>query len=181
METKTFGDKKLTIAPLSAKDLKHAKRFMNFINSLVEEDAKILMNKKKTLKEETEFVKDAVKKTKEGNKIFLVAKDDEKVVANTGFELEGYKKNHIAKLGIAIRQEYRGIGLGNYMLGAVMKLAKEKLKPTPKIFQLEVYANNKPAIGLYKKMGFKIVGKIPKQLQYKGKLITEYIMIKEVK
>ena len=53
----------------------------------------------------------------------------------------------------------------------VMKLAKKELKPTPKIFQLEVYENNKPAIGLYKKMGFKIVAKVPKQIQHKDLIL----------
>jgi len=41
---------------------------------------------------------------------------------------------------------------------------------------LEVYVNNEPAIKLYKKMGFKRVARIPKHIQYKGKLIDEFIM-----
>jgi len=49
-----------------------------------------------------------------------------------------------------------------------------------KVIQLEVLVNNKPAIALYKKMGFKIVAKIPKQIQCKGKLIGEYIMVKHL-
>ncbi len=70
------------------------------------------------------------------------------------------------------------MGLGKFLTQEVIKLAKKELKPAPKIIKLEVYVNNKPAIGLYKKMGFKIVAKIPKQIQYKGKLIGEYIMLK---
>jgi len=65
-------------------------------------------------------------------------------------------------------------------MGEVLRLAKKNL-PGLKVFWLDVFANNKPAIALYKRMGFKIVGKIPKQIQYKGKLIAEYIMIKEIK
>lgn len=180
MQTKIFGDKKLTISQLSAKDLKCVKEYQDFINSLIEEDVKILMNEKQTVKNEYEFVKSAVKKVKEKKKVYLIARDGNKVVANTSMELQPYKRNHIAKFGIAIRQGYRGSGLGKYLMTELIKLAKKQLKPTPKIFQLEVYENNTPAIALYKKMGFKIVGKIPKQIQHKGKLIGEYIMIRPV-
>lgn len=178
MKTKSFGDKKLIINPLSEKDFKFAKEFLNFINSLVEEDAKILMNKKMNLKEEVEFLEKEIKRVKERKKVCLIARDGNEVIANTSIEIGVYRRNHIGKLGIAIRDDYRGIGLGTYLVQEIMKLAKRGLKPSPKIFQLEVYENNKSAIGLYKKMGFKIVGKLPKQIQYKGKLIGEYIMIK---
>ena len=68
----------------------------------------------------------------------------------------------------------------------VTKIFKDKrLIITPidnkdlKCAKLEVFENNAPAIALYRKMGFEIVAKIPKQVQYKGKLIGEYIMIKK--
>jgi GNAT superfamily N-acetyltransferase len=180
METKLFGDKKLTIGPLSKKDFKFAKEFLNFINSLVAENEKISMNKKVNLKEEMEFLEKGVKSIRDKQKVYLIAKDGNKVVANTSIELGIFKKNHIGKFGIGIRDGYRGIGLGTYLMQEIMKLAKKELRPIPKIFQLEVFENNKPAIGLYKKMGFKIVARLPKQVQYKGKIIGEYIMIKNI-
>lgn len=180
METKLFGNKKITVAPLSEKDLKFAKEFLDFINSLIEDDAKILVNKKMDLKGEIEFLKNGIKGINDGRGVYLIAKDGNKVVGNTSIELDSYRRNHIGKFAIAIRNEYRGIGLGAHLMEEIIKLAKKKLKPRPKIFQLEVFENNKPAINLYKKMGFKIVGKIPKQIQYKGKTIGEYIMIKNI-
>ena len=181
METKIFGDKKLSVGTITKKDLKKAKEFQDFINSLIEEDAKILMNRKQTLKEENEFVKRAAESIKDKKKVFVIVREGSKIVANTSLELQPYKRNHTAKFGIAIREGYRGMGLGKYIMAEVMRRAKKELSPTPKIFQLEVYENNKPAIALYKKMGFKVVGKIPKQIQHKGKLISEYIMIKNIK
>ena len=179
METKIFKDKKLTIGPLSKKDFRFANEFMNFINSLVEEEAKILMNKKINLKGEMEFLEKGIKSIKDKKKIYLIAKDGNKVVANTSVELGIFRRNHIGKFAIGIRDGYRGMGLGKYLMEEILNLSKKELKPSPQIFQLEVYENNKPAIALYKKMGFKIVGKIPKQIQDKGKLISEYIMIKK--
>jgi len=180
METKIFGDKKLTFYTMSAKELKFAREYLDFINSLIEEDAKILMNKRASLKDEVEFLKGAIKSVKSKKKVYVITKDNNKVVANTSIELQSFRRSHIGKFGIAIRDGYRGIGLGKYIMAEVLKMAKKNL-PGLKIFQLEVYENNKPAIALYKKMGFKEVGKVPKQIQHNGKLIGEYIMIKEAK
>jgi ribosomal protein S18 acetylase RimI-like enzyme len=59
-----------------------------------------------------------------------------------------------------------------------LELAKKKLRP--KIIELSVFENNEIAQNLYKKFGFKRVAKIPKQIQYKGKLINKIIMILEI-
>ena len=58
-----------------------------------------------------------------------------------------------------------------------IKMAKKELRPSPKVIMLSVYVNNIPAIKLYKKIGFKKAARIPKQVQYNGKLIDEFIML----
>ena len=178
METKIFGDKKITIRKPVKSDAKNVKKFQVFINSLVEEEAKLLMNKKATLKEEKEFLERMLKGVKDKTKIYLVAECDNKIIGATDIELERWRRNHIGKLGITIIQGYRGMGLGKHLMSEAIKLAKKELNPRPKIIQLEVYTNNQPAINLYKKMGFKIIAKLPKQIQWKGKLIDELVMIK---
>ena len=178
MNTKFFGNKKLSIGTIEKIDLKNLKEFQIFINSLVEEDAKILMNKKATLKDEEDFVRDALKSIKNKNKVFVIARDGNKIAGNTSIEKQNWRRNHVGSFAIAIAKEYRGIGLGKYLISEVIKSAKKEFGAGLKVIQLEVLVNNKPAIALYKKMGFKIVAKIPGQIQYKGKLIGEYIMIK---
>ena len=165
---------------MSSEGLKYAKEYQDFINSLIRE-GKIIMNKKQSLKDEIGYIKNIIKNIKTRNKVSLVARDGSKIVGSTSIELKKFKQNHIGKLGITIRNGYRGIGLGKYIMADILKLAKKQLKPTPRIFQLGVLENNKPALALYKSMGFKIVAKLPKQIQYKGKLMAEYIMIKEAK
>jgi len=71
-----------------------------------------------------------------------------------------------------------GICLGKFLMAEALKLAKKELRPKPKVFRLSVFASNKPAIGLYRKLGFKKVARIPKQLQYKGKLVDEIVMLR---
>ncbi len=177
MTEKIFNGKKILIRKLSAKDLGNAKKFQDFVNSLVKEEAKILMNKKKTLKEEEKWLKECLGNIKKKKEVRLLAEHCGNIIGLTDIDLDRWRKNHIGNFGISIKQRYRGIGLGKYLMGEILKLAKKELKPKPKIIRLSVYSNNKPAISLYKKYGFKIVARIPKQLQYKGKLVNEIVML----
>jgi RimJ/RimL family protein N-acetyltransferase len=178
METKIFCDKKITIRKLSKSDFKKAKEFLDFINSLIAEDAKILMGKKQTLKDEKGFLEKNIKGMRDKTKVYLLAEHNNKIIASTSITLGREKSNHVGGFGISIRNGYRGMGIGEYLMSEIIKLAEKELKPKPKMIRLEVYVNNKPAINLYKKLGFKIVAKLPKQIQWKGKLIDEFVMIK---
>ena len=151
--------------------------FQDFINSLVMEEAKISLNKKVTTQEEKKTLKGFMEGVKNKTRIFLIAECDNKIVGITSIELGKWRKNHVGTLGIMIKQGYRGIGLGKYLMKEILKLSKRALKPKPKIISLSVYPGNKPAINLYRKTGFKEVARIPKQIQYKGKLLEEVIML----
>lgn len=177
MPVKFFGDKRIKIRKISKGDLRKVKEFQDFINSLIEEEAEIRENKKFSLKEEKKWLEDSFKKVRGRKKVFLVAECEKQIVGTCGIELDRGRLGHIGNLGITIRKGYRGMGLGKYIMGEIIKLAKKELKPKPKIIRLSVLAINKPAIGLYQKYGFKKVASVPKQIQYKGKLIDEVIML----
>jgi len=178
MKTIIFGSKKIIIRKLSNGDLKNVKKFQDFINSFVKEDAQILYNKKFSLKEEKNWLKEQLQNIKNHKTVFLMAQDHNKVIGTTGIDLHRGREAHVGEFGITIRNGYRGIGLGKYLMKEIIKLAKKELKP--KIIRLSVFPTNKAAIGLYKKLGFKKVAKIPKQIQYKGKLLDEIIMLLKV-
>ena len=175
---KIFNGRKIRIRELSKEDLKKPKDFLNYINSLVAEDAKILINKKFTLKQEKEWLKSVFEGIKRKKKVFCIAEHQNKIVGIGGIEMKNYRENHVGLVGISVRKGYRGIGLGKYLMKTVIDLAKRRLKV--RIIRLSVFENNKIAINLYKKLGFKKVAKIPKQIQYKNKLIDEIVMILEV-
>lgn len=180
MGVKTFKDKKIIIRRVVKGDINKVTKFLAFVNSFVEEDAKIGINKKLDKPGELKWLKNIIEKQGEKTRIYLIAEHDDEIVGSSSVELGRGRKDHTAEFGITIRQGYRGIGLGKHMMAEIIKLAKKELKPRPKIINLWVFINNKPAISLYKKMGFKIVAKIPKQLQYKGKHIAEFFMMKEL-
>jgi len=181
METiKNFGEKKITVRNLSKRDLKNVKIFQDFINSFVEGDAQIMMNEKISLKDEGKWLKEKLRSIKKKEGVFLVAEHDDKIVGSVGIDSMIWRQNHIGNSGITIKKGYRGIGIGSYLMKKAIKLAKKELKTKPKIIRLNALSTNKPALGLYKKIGFKKVAEIPRQIQYKGKLVSEVIMLLEL-
>lgn len=178
MQNRKISLKNIKIRKLSPSDLKRAKEFLNFADSLIEEEAMVLLCEKKTLKDEKEWLRSKLKNIKNKKEVVLVAQDKNKIVGISHVELKRERQSHVGEFGISIRKEYRGIGLGKKLMTEILKLAKRELKP--KFIRLSVYPQNKIAQNLYKKFGFKKVAKIPKQIQYKGKLVDEVIMIKEV-
>lgn len=177
---KKFNLENIKIRKISQSDLKRVREFQKYINSLIEEEAMILLKKKKGYKEEEKWLKEELKNVKNKKEIMLIAEDNNKIVGISAIKLREERQNHIGELGISIKKEYRGMGLGKKLMAKVLELARKELRPRPKIIRLSVLSENKIAQNLYKKFGFKIVAKIPKQIQYKGRLLDEIIMIKKM-
>ena len=154
------------------------KDLLEYINSLVEENALIIINKKISKKKELEWITKQLKKIETNQMVALVAEVDGKVVGVCDIKKLEYKKSHVGSLGIGVRKEYRGLGIGYNLMKTAIKLAKKELKL--KIITLNVFENNKIALKLYKQLGFKVCGRCPKFLKHKGKFWDELIMYKEI-
>jgi ribosomal protein S18 acetylase RimI-like enzyme len=178
MKTKIFDGKKIIIRPPLESDIKNAKKFQDFFNSLAKEDAEINQTEKKTLKEEIEWLKERRKRVKTRNEFHLIAEHNDIIVGSVVVGSRKERRRHIGELGIMIRNGYRRIGLGSFIISEAIKLAQRKLKFRPKIIRLSVTATNKPAIKFYQNNGFKKVAVIPQQFKVKDKLVDEYIMLK---
>lgn len=168
---------KIKIRRINKSDIKNVKAFQKYINTLVDEHAMLARNTKVTLNEEKEFLDKIIRsKNKE---IFLGLFCGNTPIGIANISQEKSALNHIGTLGISIAKEYRGQGYGKKLMMAVIDGVKQKNKQL-KIIQLRVYTINKPAIALYKKFGFIKVAKLPKQIQYKGRLVDEFIMNKHL-
>lgn len=77
-----------------------------------------------------------------------------------GRSYKDVKRKHRAGLGISLHPEYRGLGLGEKMMQVLIENMK-KFKEV-QIIELDVMLNNKTALNLYEKMGFKRAGVFPK-------------------
>ncbi|WXG45266.1 MAG: GNAT family N-acetyltransferase [Candidatus Atabeyarchaeum deiterrae] len=80
---------------------------------------------------------------------------------------------HVGELGIAVLSEFRGIGIGAALLESAIDEAPKK---GFKKIELSVFHNNKRAMKLYNKFGFKKVGRKKSQFNVNGEYVDEIIM-----
>jgi ribosomal-protein-alanine N-acetyltransferase len=90
-----------------------------------------------------------------GQRYYIVARLDGKVVGFAGMALEG-DKCHITRL--AVHPQLRGQGVGTALLLALLRGAKRRRAI---VARLEVRKSNKIAQKLYEKLGFRRVGVTP--------------------
>jgi len=150
---------------------------LEFINSLVEEGADIARDKKVTREEEAEWLRERLTSMEKGEVIHVVAVADGKLVGSARVAKRKGFSSHVGTLGIAVKSGYRGIGIGTKLLETIISESK---KAGLKVLTLEVFETNYVAKALYKKMGFKEVGRIPKGIYRNGQYIDLAIMVLEM-
>lgn len=129
-----------------------------------------------TIEQEQAFIK--AKKNSE-NELLLIAETGGRHIGNASLmSAGGFKRyRHRCEIAIALYQEYCGLGIGKAMLEMVLDIAK---KAGYEQAELEVIANNKPAIALYEKLGFQKYGTFPDNMKYAdGSYVDAYWMMKK--
>jgi L-phenylalanine/L-methionine N-acetyltransferase len=88
----------------------------------------------------------------------LVALVDGEIVGNAGLHSAGKspRRAHVMHLGMTVREEWQGKGVGTALMGALTALADGWLN----VFRIEltVYTDNERALALYRKFGFVVEG-----------------------
>lgn len=86
-----------------------------------------------------------------------VAEVEGKVVGQLGFEHnQRPRKLHCATFGIAVHDNYHGLGIGSKLIETVIDLADNWLQV--KRIEIDVNADNERAIQCYQKFGFEVEG-----------------------
>ncbi len=165
------------------------------LRSAEEKDAEALIDYMKITAAETPFLlrePDEISLTIEQEQAFIKAKKDSEnellLIAETGgrhignaslMSAGGFKRyRHRCEIAIALYQEYCGLGIGKAMLEMILDIAK---KAGYEQAELEVIANNKPAIALYEKLGFQKYGTFPDNMKYvDGSYVDAYWMMKKL-
>jgi len=80
-------------------------------------------------------------------------------------------------LGLALKKEYREEGIGAELMKVMLQIAQ---RFSIQMIQLSVYSPNTLAYGLYTKLGFQEVGRIPNKVLFHGELVEEVIMIRSL-
>ena len=112
--------------------------------------------------------------------VLIACEIDGVIAGNCNINFGGnYRSSHIGSIGIAIRKEYWGRGIGTVMFTEMEKVARAKEGVTQ--MELTCFANNTRAQALYKKMGFKVDFVRHDALRTAdGSLTDEYGMIKKL-
>lgn len=150
---------------------------LDFVNSLVREEALINRIGEVSRSEEIEFLARRLSDIENKKVIQLVADVDGMIVGNAEVVKLSGRESHVGKLGVSMRSGYRQIGIASKLIETLIRQAKkEKLR----IILLAVYEDNLPAITLYKKLGFKEIGRTPKGVCWKGEYIDDVKMAMEI-
>ena len=105
----------------------------------------------------------------------LVACAEGEVVGNLGLHTPSNpRRRHVGSLGMAVRDDWHGQGVGSALMRAALELADGWLNLTR--LELEVYTDNVPAIRLYEKFGFVREGTLKQYAFRDGAFVDAYAM-----
>ena len=106
----------------------------------------------------------------------LVACVETEVVGHLGVETLPHKvrRRHAGQLGMAVRDDWQGKGIGTALMQAAVDLADKWLNL--RRLELEVFTDNEPAIRLYTKFGFQIEGTLAGFAFREGQFVDVYTM-----
>jgi len=92
------------------------------------------------------------------NEFLLLGLVDGQVAGNAGLHAASAspRRAHAMFLGMAVRSEYQGRGVGNALMSALLEIADNWLVVTR--LELTVFTDNERAIALYRKHGFEVEG-----------------------
>lgn len=110
------------------------------------------------------------------NQLILLALNHEEIIGiATLVSQEDKSFEHIGEVGITIKKDYWGIGLGTIMLEEIIELAKAST--TTKRLEINVQKRNTRAFSLYEKVGFSIDGIKEKGILSEDNELIDVIMM----
>ena len=109
--------------------------------------------------------------------IMLLAKSDDKIVGCASLNRLPRRMKHRGDFAISVAKEYWNKGIGSQLLNNIIAFAKEN---NFEIIDLQVRSDNKSAIHLYEKYGFKKIGEHPAFFKIDDENISFYIMCLEL-
>ncbi|OUM08724.1 GNAT family N-acetyltransferase [Pseudomonas syringae] len=89
----------------------------------------------------------------------LVALNGGEVIGSIGLEqYSRSRQSHVGAIGMGVASSWHGKGIGSRLLGAALDVADNWMNLHR--VELTVYADNEAALGLYRKFGFEVEGRL---------------------
>ncbi len=105
----------------------------------------------------------------------LVAVVNGEVVGMLGLHIRTKPRvRHVADIGMMVRDDWQGQGVGSALMEAAVDLADKWLHLVR--LELSVFVDNEPGLALYKKFGFEIEGTQRKAAFREGSFVDVYLM-----
>jgi ribosomal protein S18 acetylase RimI-like enzyme len=150
---------------------------LELVNSTVREGAPINRMTELSRTEEIEFLPRRLAEIERGDTIQIIAEVEGELVGNAEIRRHVGRQSHVGTMGMSVKSGFRRIGIGARL---IEKLIDEGKKQGLKIITLQVNETNLPAITLYRKLGFKETGRIPKAVYWNGKYVDDIIMVTSI-
>lgn len=150
---------------------------LEFINSLVEEEAMIAADTKKTRMEEIDWIANKLKDVEKDTQMAVVAEVDGRMVGSCEISPRFGRLKHYGMLGISLKAGYRDAGIGQEMMREIESHAP---RLGIEYLALEVFGTNEHAIHVYEKIGYKRIGAYPDGVKYKGEYVDSVHMVKRL-
>ena len=127
-----------------------------------------------SMEEEQKWFAATLQAIKDGNLVMVVAEVDGHVVGWCDVRRVAPKtpNDHRGSLGVCVRKDFRGRGIGRALLAAAMEECRKKFES----LELTVLTNNEVAIRLYTEFGFKTYGIRPSAIRRGGRYFDERLM-----
>ncbi len=178
----TADGRKVTIRPLRQGDLQAVLRFANSMadEKRVERDLGLIsFDRRPSSAEERRFLDGIISGRRRREVVSVAVFDGVKLVGHCDIRRRmADDVMHAGTLGITIRRGYRGVGIGEIIMGEALGEAR---RIGIWLVQLTVFSKNRPAIGLYRKMGFRRAGIIPNKMMRDGRPLDEMIMYADLR
>lgn len=161
-----------TIQPVQIED---AEVYLNYLKATIPDAWRNLNTPKnmyKNMKLES-FIERMGPMLSDQNTAILAMKIDQEIVGISRIRRnERETQLHCGSLGMTVHPNYRGLSIGNLLLGAVILYAREKYGIWNVFLHVRIF--NRPAIRLYEKHGFKRIGRLENAVSLAGELNDEY-------
>jgi len=158
---------------------------LRFANAIVKERATnhdigiVSLDKRVTRAEERKFLNRIVSGMRKKEVVSIAAFAGNDMVGHCDIQRRKLRDiRHTGVLGIVIRKEYRGIGLGGRMIAEALRAAR---RMGVWLVELTVFATNATAMHLYERMGFVKVGVVPNKILRDGRHYDEVVMYTDLR